>query len=58
MKKIKKLNKQMDYTSGLFNSRNEQVLAKAINIVFSKLDEQAGTINELIEIIELQNKLK
>lgn len=58
MEKIKKLNKQMNYSSGIFNSKNEQLLAKAINMLFEKVDEQTEAINQLIEIIELQKNLK
>lgn len=53
--KIKKLELNLRYNSGIFNSKNEQLLAKCVN-------ELVGKTNELVhynnEIIEKYNKLR
>ena len=48
---MKKLDINLNYRSGVFNSKNELVLAKACNILIDK-------VNELVEEVEsLKNQI-
>ena len=49
---MKKINKHLNYNSGIFNSKNERTFVKALNLCFNKIDELVDKVNELENKIE------
>lgn len=44
---MEKLNKKMNYNYGVFNSKSEIEICKALNLCFDKIDELIEEINLL-----------
>lgn len=44
---MRKLDINLRYNSGIFNSKNEQTLAKAINILVDKINELVDEVEDL-----------
>lgn len=55
MSKIKKLGKQLSYNRGVFNNKNELVLAQALQLAMDKIDELVGEFNRLNKPLKQQD---
>ena len=53
-----KLNKKMNYYSGIFNSKSDIEICKAINLLFDTIDELIEVVNRLSDDVEKLNKEK
>jgi len=53
---MRKLDLKLNYNSGLFNNKNEQVLAKSINILVDKINELVSEVENLKDKIDLKTE--